>query len=196
MPSDLAADPHDIFADWLADQDAAGRGGRVLMTLATAGADGRPSARMMLLKEYDRHGCLFYTDLRSRKAADLRANPYAALVLYFPDLRRQLRIEGGIEEAEASEADQQFASLPGPAQIAAWASDQSAPLESADLLTDRFGRISARYGDAPVPRPPHWAVLRVKADRFEFWEEQRQRLHTRRLFERDGAGWRAVLLNP
>ena len=166
------------------------------MTLATVGGDGQPSARLVLLKSVDERGFVFYTNVRSRKGREIAANPRAALTFHWQPLEVQVRIEGVAEIVDDAEADEYFATRPRGSQIGAWASDQSKKLARAADLDARFAEIERRFAGREVPRPPHWSGYRVIPERVEFWRNRPSRLHERRLFERDGAGWRESLLYP
>lgn len=166
------------------------------MTLATVGNDGRPSARLVLLKAVDERGFVFYTNLRSRKGRDLSANPRAALTFHWQPLEVQVRIEGSVEQVDDAEADEYFDTRPRGSQIGAWASDQSEVLKSAADLDERFAEVERRFAGRDVPRPPHWSGYRVIPERIEFWRNRPSRLHERRLFERAGSSWRETLLYP
>lgn len=168
------------------------------MTLATADADGRPSARMVLLKGYDERGFVFYTNLESRKALDLAANANAALCFHWQPLEVQVRVEGSVHPVSAAEADAYFASRPRGSQIGAWASRQSQPLASRSELEDRIREFEARYEGATVPRPPFWSGYRLVPTRIEFWFGKANRLHERDVYTRstDGEDWRCVRLYP
>jgi pyridoxamine 5'-phosphate oxidase len=165
--------------------------------LATATTDGRPSLRAVLLKGADQRGFVFYTNLDSRKGAELAANPWAALCLYWKSLARQVRIEGAATPVSSAEADAYFATRPRDSQIGAWASDQSRPLAERAELERRFALYSQRYAEqAAVPRPAHWSGFRVWPDSVEFWQERPFRLHDRVAFVRDGERWRKQRLYP
>jgi pyridoxamine 5'-phosphate oxidase len=166
------------------------------MTLATVGTDGQPSARLVLLKAVDERGFVFYTNLRSRKGRDLAANPRAALTFYWQPLEVQVRIEGMAEQVDDAEADEYFATRARGSQLGAWASDQSEPIEHEGELDTRFAEVERRFAGRDVPRPPHWSGYRVVPVRIEFWRNRPSRLHERRLFERDGEGWRETVLYP
>ncbi len=167
------------------------------MTLATAAADGRPSARTVLLKHHDRRGFVFYTNLQSRKARQLRENPSVALCFYWQPLARQVLIEGVAEQVDAEEADRYWASRPRDSQIGAWASLQSEPLESRAVLERRVEEMRQRFRDRVVPRPPRWGGYRVVPERIEFWTAGWHRLHERLCYLREASGeWRKVLLYP
>jgi pyridoxamine 5'-phosphate oxidase len=166
------------------------------MTLATVGTDGQPSARLVLLKAVDERGFVFYTNLRSRKGRDLSANPRAALTVHWQPLELQVRIEGVAEPVTDREADAYFATRDRGSQIGAWASDQSEELARNEDLEARVADVERRFAGRDVPRPPHWSGFRVIPARMEFWRNRPSRLHERRLFVREGAGWRESLLYP
>jgi pyridoxamine 5'-phosphate oxidase len=164
--------------------------------LATAGADGRPSARVVLLKEFDERGFVFYTNLESRKAQDLKTNPYAALCFYWPPLYQQVRVEGRVEPVSDAEADAYFATRPRGAQIGAHASQQSALLESRAELEARVKMFEEKFAGREVPRPPFWSGYRLIPDRIEFWESRENRLHDRTLYARENERWLISKLYP
>jgi pyridoxamine 5'-phosphate oxidase len=165
------------------------------MTLATS-LDGKPSARMVLLKGLDDRGFVFYTNIESRKAQELFANPHAALCFMWKSQNRQVRIEGVVELVSDDEADAYFATRPRDSQIGAWASDQSRPLASRAELERRVEEFSRRFGEARVPRPAYWSGFRVVPTRIEFWQERPFRLHDRVLFVRENEAWRRERLFP
>jgi len=165
-------------------------------TLATTTRDGRPSARVILLKGLDPRGFVFYTNLESRKSRELFANPYAALCFLWKSLNRQVRVEGAVEEVGDDEADAYFASRPRDSQIGAWASDQSRPLGSRAELERRVAEFSRRFAEGRVPRPTYWSGFRIVPQCVEFWQERTARLHDRWLFIREGEGWRRNRLYP
>jgi len=172
-------DPFALFASWFADAVDSGMVEPNGMTLATADADGRPSARIVLLKGFDRTGFRWFTNYESRKAKELDTNPNAALLFWFDRLERQVRIEGRTERLEAEASDAYFHSRPRGSQLGAWASPQSRPIDGrADL--DRFERETAeRFGEGPIPRPPHWGGFKLIPSAFEFWQGRQARLHDR-----------------
>jgi len=166
------------------------------MALATADGSGRPSVRIVLLRRVDARGFVFYTNYGSRKAREMTANPQASLCQHWPTLEEQIRIEGTVELADPAESDAYFAARPRESQIGAWASDQSAALESRALLESRFAEIESRYADRPVPRPPFWGGFRLVPDRIEFWSGRPGRLHERLQFLRTPTGWTTSYLFP
>jgi pyridoxamine 5'-phosphate oxidase len=197
MTDDIAEDePFAPFARWFA-LAAESEPLAETMTLATATRDGIPSVRAVLLKDADERGFVFYTNFESRKAAELFANPHAALCFHWKSLSRQVRIEGTTSLVSDAEADAYFASRPRDSQIGAWASDQSRPLTERGTLERRFAELSRRYADQPVvPRPAYWSGFRVTPERIEFWQERPFRLHDRVLFSRDAGRWRKERLFP
>jgi pyridoxamine 5'-phosphate oxidase len=166
------------------------------MALATIGADGMPDVRMVLLKGADARGFVFYTNMESSKGAQLAANKKAALAFHWKSLGRQIRLRGVVQPVGDAEADSYFASRARDSQIGAWASRQSRPLESEDALEKSVAAQAAKYAGANVPRPPHWSGYRLVPNAIEFWEQRPFRLHRRRLFTRDGGGWKETRLYP
>ena len=189
-------DPISLFDEWFAAARASEPNDANAMTLATADSRGRPSARMVLLKRHGREGFTFYTNLSSRKAGELTANPHAALLFHWKSLRRQIRIEGAVTPVDEPQADAYFATRSRESQLGAWASDQSRTLSSRAELEARLAAVEARFAEAEVPRPPGWSGYRLIPERFEFWTDRPHRLHERRLFQRDGDAWHESLLYP
>jgi pyridoxamine 5'-phosphate oxidase len=192
----MTEDPHALFDAWLAEAEASEPNDPNAMAVATIGADGRPSSRMVLLKGHDPRGFVFYTNRESRKAGELAEHPVAALLFHWKSLRRQVRIEGAVSLASDAESDAYFATRSRASQLGAWASDQSRPLDERATFEARYAEMERRFDRRDVPRPPHWGGYRVTPDRIEFWQDRAHRLHERRLFVRDGDGWREGLLYP
>jgi pyridoxamine 5'-phosphate oxidase len=189
-------DPFALFDAWYREARETELNDSNAMALATADAQGRPSVRMVLLKGHGPDGFVFYTNREGRKAGELEANPHAALLFHWKSLRRQIRIEGPVSRASDEESDAYFASRSRDSQLGAWASDQSRPLDARETFETRFREVQARFEGGEVPRPPHWGGYRVTPLRIEFWLDRAHRLHERRVFEPDGAGWREGLLYP
>lgn len=167
------------------------------MVLSTVGPGGQPSSRVVLLKDLDERGLVFYTNLGSRKAAEIRANPKVSLSFFWRPLDRQATVLGTAEPVPSAEAEEYFASRPRGSQIGAWASRQSQPLGSREELLAEAARIQALYAGQPVPRPPHWSGFRVVPSSIELWSAGSDRLHHRERFERaPGEGWKKTLLFP
>ena len=188
-------EPLPLFERWYGEALAAESDANA-MVLATVGADGRPSARAVLLKGCDDRGLVFYTNLESRKARELAGNPHAALCFFWRSSRRQVRFEGAVEAVTAAEADADFATRPRDSRIGAWASDQSRPLASRAALEDRVAAFTRRFGDGEIPRPPFWSGYRVVPHRVEFWQERPFRLHDRWLNVRVNGAWQCERLFP
>jgi pyridoxamine 5'-phosphate oxidase len=184
------------FEAWFREAGAAGVDVPEAMTLATADAGGRPSARMVLLKGVDADGFLFYTGYGSRKAAELATNPRAALVFYWRPLGRQVRVEGSVERLSEKESAAYFATRPRGSQLAAWASAQSRPLGSRAELEARYAELEREYEGRQVPLPPHWGGYRLRPDAVEFWEHRENRLHERTRYTRAREGWQTETLSP
>jgi pyridoxamine 5'-phosphate oxidase len=189
-------DPFDLFSAWFAEAEQSEPNDPNGMTLATASTGGRPSARMVLLKGWDREGFVFYTNLQSQKGCELAANDQVALLFHWKSLRRQVRIEGTASLVTDAEADAYFATRPRLARLGAWGSDQSRPLDSRATLVARVAALEARYVLGEIPRPPHWGGYRVRPARFEFWQDMPFRLHDRATFTLDGDAWRSEKLYP
>ena len=191
-----AADPITRFTELYEKAKAADPAGYDALCFATVGDDGRPSARMLLLKSAGPAGFVVYTNLESRKGHEALAHPWASLCFYWPKLYQQARIEGRLERVSDAEADAYFATRPRASQIGAWASLQSAVLDERATLLRRVTEYERKFEGQPVPRPPHWSGLRVVPDRIEFWVGQPDRLHERTRYQRDGGDWVAETLYP
>jgi pyridoxamine 5'-phosphate oxidase len=199
-------DPYHIFGEWMAEAILSEPNDPGAMALATADADGAPSVRMVLLKGHGpdadgKGGFIFYTNLESRKGAELAANKHVALMFHWKSLRRQVRIEGAVMRVSDATADTYFASRSRNSQLGAWASDQSRPLASRAEFEARFTEAQMRFEGQDVSRPPHWSGHIVTPERIEFWQDREFRLHERWLFERSGDGgetgdWETGMLYP
>lgn len=189
-------DPYALFAAWFAEAQEKEPNDPDAMALATVDPEGMPSLRMVLLKGYDETGFVFYTNLESRKGTQLGGTPKAALLFHWKSLRRQVRIEGHVSPVSDPEADAYFQSRPRQAQIGAWASDQSRPLEGRFELEKRVAKFAAKYALGTVPRPPHWSGFRIRPELIEFWQDGAFRLHDRLVYHADAGGWRTERLFP
>jgi pyridoxamine 5'-phosphate oxidase len=194
--SEPSIDPFALFADWLKAAEAAEPVDPNAMTLATAAADGKPSARTVLLKAWDQRGFVFYTNLESRKSAEIGQNQRAALLFYWKSLNRQIRIEGAVAPVEAAQADSYYASRPRGSRIGAWASAQSRPLAAREQFEEKLAEMETRFPGDDIPRPPFWSGWRVTPDYFEFWQGAEYRLHDRTTYRRRPAGWEIGKLYP
>ncbi len=193
--SDCKADPIEMLDDWLKlaleeslDANA--------MTLTTVNAAGRPSSRVVLIRNLDERGLVFYTNYTSKKGADLEVNPQAAVNFFWPWLERQVRVEGLVEKLSAEESDAYFASRPRASQLGAWASDQSDTMTTRDQLERALEAVEKRFEGKEVPRPPHWGGYLLKPDHFEFWQGRASRLHDRIVYTPLKNGWEFRRLFP
>ena len=193
--ADLHGDPFEQFRRWFDEALAADLHEPNAMTLATASPDASPSARIVLLKGFDTRGFVFYTNYEGRKARELEANPRAALLFYWGELQRQVRVEGSVARTSREESDAYFASRPLGSRLGAWASEQSREVEGREILEGRLCDLEARYGE-DVPRPPHWGGYRVEPETFEFWQGRENRLHDRLVYRRGEDGWTVARLQP
>jgi pyridoxamine 5'-phosphate oxidase len=191
-------DPFRQFGEWFREAETAVPVDPNAMMLSTVGADGRPSARVVLLKSFDAEGFVFYGNLGSRKFRELAAHPFAALNFHWKPLERQVRIEGKVSPVTGAEADDYFATRARGSQVGAWASKQSELLPSRAELEEQVRAIEAQYAGRPVPRPPHWSGFRLAPDRIEFWQAGEFRLHDREVFRRTSpdAPWTVERLYP
>ncbi len=196
--SEALPDPLSQFHVWFTQALAAQLPEPNAMTLSTANAQGRVSARVVLLKETDEKGFVFYTNYHSRKATELKSNPKAALSFLWLELERQVRIEGVVEKVSAEESDQYFNSRPRESRLGAWASDQSEEIESREQLFNRYKQLEESYKNKHIPRPPHWGGYRLSPDRMEFWQGRPGRLHDRIAYTRSAESglWEKKRLAP
>ncbi len=193
----VAGDPFTQFRHWFDDTVKAGIAMPEAMTLATCTREGKPSGRLVLLKQVDERGFVFFTNYKSVKARDLDENPFAALVFYWPQLERQVRVEGKVERTSAAESNEYFQSRPRESQIGALASPQSQRIESREVLEQLFSELNELYRERPVQRPDHWGGYRLVPARIEFWKGRPNRLHDRILYERRADGtWSVARLAP
>jgi pyridoxamine 5'-phosphate oxidase len=194
--NNLLKDPFEQFRLWFNEAFQAGLPEVNAMTLATAGVSGRPSARVVLLKRYGRDGFVFFTNYESRKAQQLRENPYASISFFWAPLERQVRIEGMVSELPAQESDAYFGSRPHGSRLGAYISQQSRPLASRDELTEKLHQLAARFEHSDIPRPSFWGGYILSPDLFEFWQGRPDRLHDRFEFIRNEADWDIQRLSP
>jgi pyridoxamine 5'-phosphate oxidase len=197
VEADVDPDPVVQFGRWFDDAGAAGLVEPSAMALATAGADGVPSARMVLLRGVDQRGFVFYSNYESRKAAELAANPRAALVFWWGELQRQVRVEGPVERTSQEESAAYWRTRPPGSRLSAWASPQSQVIPGRALLDERVAELAARHPDGDVPLPPFWGGYRLVPEVVELWQQRSDRLHDRLRYTRaPGGGWKIERLAP
>ena len=196
MPTENKKSPVSHFNEWFEDAKQSESILPEAMSVASVGSDGRPSTRMVLLKQADEAGFVFYTNLQSRKGDEISANAYVALLFHWKSLKRQIRIEGPSEPVTDAEADAYFASRDRGAQIGAWASDQSRVMTGRFDLEKRVAQFTAKFGVSKIQRPPFWSGFRVVPNRLEFWSDGHFRLHERLIYVKDGENWRTERLFP
>lgn len=194
--AEVDRDPIRQFARWFEEARRAELQEPNAMTLATASADGSPSARIVLLKSADERGFAFFTDYRSRKGRELEANPRAALVFYWGELERQVRVSGTVSRVSREENEAYFLSRPRDSRLGAWTSHQSTVIEARADLDERLEAMTARFDGGDVPLPPHWGGFRVRPDALEFWQGRENRLHDRIRYRREAGAWKVERLSP
>jgi pyridoxamine 5'-phosphate oxidase len=196
----VPASPYPLFRSWMEDAFAAKESGTLpeptAVVLSTVDAQGRPSSRTVLLKGADEAGFVIYTNYQSRKGRDLEANPMTAMLFGWYPLQRQVRVEGTAVKVPATESDAYFASRPRGSQLGAWASEQSAEVESLSQLQSEYAETERRFTDQPVPRPQHWGGYRIEPQSVEFWQGQPSRMHDRLRYHRTSEGWDLTRLAP
>lgn len=196
-PESLAADPRQQLQLWLDEAIAVEHTEPNAMTLATAGADGRPHARVVLLKGLEEGGLVFYTNYQSAKGREMAENPWVSVLFFWPLLERQVRVEGKVQQLPSELSDAYFASRPRASQLGAWASPQSEEVSAYEVLEQRFREVEERFKGRPVPRPPHWGGYLLVPDSYEFWQGRPGRLHQRyRYVSSEGSDWRREVLAP
>lgn len=190
------ADPVSLVQSWCNEAQETGLPNPNAMSLSTVDADGRPSLRMVLLKELDARGAVFYTNFESRKSIELVDNPHAAVLLHWDVLSRQVRIEGTASQVSDAASDAYFRTRPRDSQLGAWASNQSMPIADRRALDDAFREVEERFADADIPRPPHWGGFRISLDRIEIWQGRTMRMHDRIVYTPSGEGWDVQRIAP
>lgn len=193
---DVSPNPIEQFQIWFEAALVAGVPEPNAMHVSTVTADGRPDGRIVLIKDVSAAGFVFYTNYQSRKGRDLIERPFAALTFFYPELERQIRIEGRVEKVSADESDAYFNSRPRGSQIGAWVSNQSTLVDSRDVLESRQRELEAQFDGQPIPRPPHWGGFIVIPDALEFWQGRPSRLHDRIRYRKEGQNWLIERLSP
>ncbi len=196
VESEVCSDPMDQFSNWFDEAVKHVRDDPNAMLLATADKHGRPSSRTVLLKEFDETGLVFYTNYESRKARQILENPNICLTFYWPDLLRQVHIEGTAEKVPESQSDAYFRTRPPATQVGAWTSIQSTPIPSREVLNQKFKEMEQKFDQQEIPRPPHWGGFKVTPHRFEFWQGRLNRLHDRIQYTRHQSSWKIERLSP
>ena len=196
MTTEAEKQPIELFSKWFEEAKSAEPELPEAMSVASVAADGRPSSRMVLLKDADARGFTFYTNLTSRKSFEIQSNAYVALLFHWKSLKRQIRIEGVVEAVRDDEADAYFATRDRGAQIGAWASDQSSPMSGQFDLEKKVAEWTVKFGVGKISRPPFWSGMRVVPERYEFWSDGRFRLHERLIYIRDSGTWKTERLFP
>jgi pyridoxamine 5'-phosphate oxidase len=196
LESEILANPYQQFQRWFEQAVAADLLEPNAMTLATVTAEGKPSARIVLLKDFDDRGFVFYTNYNSQKGVELQNCPYAALVFLWGDLERQVRIEGKVEFVSESEATGYFHSRPVSSQLGAWASDQSTVITDRSILEQKLAQLTVEYQDRQIPKPPHWGGVRIVPQEIEFWQGRPSRLHDRLRYQFVAGQWQIDRLAP
>jgi len=192
----VSADPSEQLKSWIDEAIHCKAGDSTAMSLATADSEGKPSARIVLLKEITEEGLIFYTNYHSTKGKQMDANPWAAVVFYWHELERQVRVEGSVEMTSEEKSDEYFQSRPESSKLGAWASDQSSAVPNRSYLENRLQELTEEFSDHPIPRPPHWGGYTIKPWRFEFWQGRENRLHDRIEYYLYDEGWKIQRLAP
>jgi len=196
LEADLKKDPVEQFSVWWDEAVKSDIAEVNAMTLATCNADGRPSARIVLLKGFTNEGFVFYTNYQSNKGKELENNPYAALVFFWKELERQVRIEGAVKKTNEAESDSYFQSRPAGSKIGAWSSAQSSTVASREVIEESYLNYLKKFDTNPIPRPPFWGGYTVKPKKMEFWQGRSSRLHDRIMYSKRNEDWKIERLSP